>query len=448
MRPKSSFEPQGRLFQSRLEQMINLDHPLAKLSRQIDWRSFEDEFGKLYVEGHGRPGLPTRLMVGLHYLKYAFDESDESVVERFLENPYWQYFCGFDFFQHDLPLDPSSLVRWRHRIGDGGAETLLQETIVTAVRGKLLRRRDVSKVNVDTTVQEKAIAFPTDARLYEKARRVLVRDAQKRGIELRQTYTRVGKKALQRQSRYRHARQMKRASKQTRKLRGYLGRVIRDIERKYPQMDQSLDTRLKIARRIYQQERGDKNKVYSVFAPEVECIAKGKAHKKYEFGCKASFVSTSKNNWIVGALALHGNPYDGHTLAEALRQSESLTGWRYRDIYCDRGYRGAKITGGDDYNIHLAGGRRKGLTRTERKWLKRRSAIEPLIGHLKEDHRLCRNHLLRKAGDRVNAIMAACGFNLRKLLRAFLCLIFSWVKIVQASFRGPTQNLCFHRLAA
>jgi len=448
MRPKSSSEPQGNLFQSRLEQIINLDHPLAKLSGQIDWGSFEEKFGKLYVEGQGRPGLPTRLMVGLHYLKYAFDESDESVVERLLENPYWQYFCGFDFFQHDLPLDPSSLVRWRHRIGDGGAEKLLQETIATAVRGQLLHRGDLKKVNVDTTVQEKAIAFPTDARLYEQARRGLVREAQQRGIELRQTYTRVGKKALQRQSRYRHARQMKRANKQTRKLRGYLGRVIRDIERKCPQVDRSLREYLQLGRRIYQQQRNDKNKVYSIFAPEVECIAKGKAHKKYEFGCKASFVSTSKNNWIVGALALHGNPYDGHTLAAALRQSESLTGWRYRDIYCDRGYRGVKITAGGDYNIHLAGKKPKGLTRTERKWLKRRSAIEPLIGHLKEDHRLSRNHLLRKTGDRINAIMAACGFNLRKLLRAFLCLILSWVTTAPVSFKAPIRNLLLHPTAA
>jgi len=448
MRPKSSSEPQGNLFQSRLEQIINVNHPLAKLAGQIDWRSFEEEFGKLYVYGHGRPGLPTRLMVGLHYLKYAFDESDESVVERFLENPYWQYFCGLDFFQHELPLDPSSLVRWRQRVGDGGAETLLQETIATAVRGKLLRRRDISKVNVDTTVQEKAIAFPTDARLYEKARRLLVREAQKRGIELRQTYTRVGKKALHQQSRYRHARQLKRANKQTRRLRTYLGRVIRDIERKYPRIDRFLSERLEISKRIYQQRRTDKNKLYSIFAPEVECIAKGKADKKYEFGCKTSFVSTSKNNWIVGAQALHGNPYDGHTLAEALRQSEGLTGWKCRDIYCDRGYRGVKIAGGDDYNIHLAGRRRKGLTRSEHRWLKRRSAIEPLIGHLKEDHRLNRNHLLRKTGDRINAIMAACGFNIKKLLRAFLRLVLSRVKIALVSFRAPIRDLCYHSAAA
>jgi IS5 family transposase len=444
MRPKKSSEPQGLLFQSRLEQIINLAHPLAKLAGQLDWESFEKEFGRLYVEGHGRPGLPTRLMVGLHYLKYAYDESDESVVARFLENPYWQYFCGFDFFQHELPLDPSSLVRWRHRVGEGGAEKLLKQTIETAIDQKLLGGRDVKRVNVDTTVQEKAIAFPTDAALYDKARRGLVREAHKRGIDLRQSYTRVGKRALQKQSGYRHARQMKRARKQTRKLRTYLGRVIRDIERKSPQRDVMLEERLEIGRRILKQGRNDRNKVYSFFAPEVECIAKGKAHKKYEFGCKVSYVSTSQNNWIVGAQALHGNPYDGHTLECALKQSQRLTGFNCRDVYCDGGYRGVKIKGDQDYRIHLTKRGRKRLSRSERRWLKRRSAIEPLIGHLKEDHRLNRNHLLRETGDRINAIMAACGFNIKKLLRAFLRLIFDWLKTAQIGLGHTRLYIQFH----
>jgi IS5 family transposase len=431
MRPTNSSDPQDNLFQSRLEQIINFNHPLVKLSRQIDWSGLDKKFGELYVEGFGRPGLATRLMVGLHYLKYAYDESDESVVARFLENPYWQYFCGFDFFQHEFPLDPTSLVKWRQRVGEGGAESLLQKTIEAAMGQELLSSRDVDRVTVDTTVQEKGVAFPTDAGLYEKARVVLVREAKKRGIKLRQSYSRVGKKALHRQSRYRHARQMKRAKRQTRKLRTYLGRVIRDIRRKCSEVDGALEEHLAIAGRIYHQGRHDKNKVYSMFAPEVECIAKGKTHKKYEFGCKVSFVSTSKNNWIIGAQAFHGNPYDGHTLDRSLKQSERLTGRTCREVYCDRGYRGAKVEGCHDYHLHLAGRKGKGLTRTERKWLKRRSAIEPIIGHLKGDHRLSRNHLQGKVGDGINAILAACGFNIKKLLRAFLCLILRRPKIVQ-----------------
>ncbi|MCK4460299.1 MAG: IS5 family transposase, partial [candidate division Zixibacteria bacterium] len=302
---------------------------------------------------------------------------------------------------------------------------------------------DIARVNVDTTVQEKAVAFPTDSGLYQKARLVLVRKARKRGIDLRQSYVRVGKKALHRQSRYRHARQMKWANRQTRKLRTYLGRVIRDIRRKSPEPDGALEQYLQIAEGVYHQRRHDKNKVYSVFAPEVECIAKGKAHKKYEFGCKVSFVSTSKNNWIVGAKAVHGNPYDGHTLDMALKQSERLTGKRCRDVYCDRGYRGAKVDRSDDYQIHLAGRKRKGLTRSERKWLKRRSAIEPLIGHLKGDHRLSRNHLLGEVGDDTNAILAACGFNIKKLLRAFLRLVFSWLKTAGVLIGNPTIDYGF-----
>lgn len=404
MRPKKTEHGQVELFRSRLEQIINMEHSLVKAAAQIDWAGLEDHFGRLYVDGQGRPGLPTRLMVGLHYLKYAFDMGDETAVERFLENPYWQYFCGFEYFQHELPLDPTSLVKWRHRIGEGGAEELLKKTIEAAVSGRVLCKRDVDKVNVDTTVQEKAIAFPTDAQLYLKARVVLVREAKARGIELRQT----------------------------RKLRTWLGRVIRDIRRKRHKPDSVLLEALDTAERIFTQQRHDKNKVYSMHAPEVECIAKGKAHKKYEFGCKASFVSTSKNNWIVGARAIHGNPYDGHTLEDALAQSERVVGSKAKDVYCDRGYRGVKTREAlADYNIHLPNWRRKGLTRTERKWLRRRSAIEPIIGHLKEDNRLSRNHLLGKVGDQMNAILAACGFNLRKLLRAFLRFIFSPRQITQ-----------------
>lgn len=428
MQPKKSSDPQENLFQSRLDQIINLSHPLSRLARQINWDRFADEFGPLYVEGKGRPGLPTRLMVGLHYLKHAFNESDEGVVARLLENPYWQYFCGFAYFQHHFPLDPTSLVKWRQRVGEKGVAVLLEETVQVAKSQHLLKQRDLQKVNVDTTVQEKDIAFPTDAGLYYQALRVLVREARRRGIKLRQSYSRVGKKALHRQSRYRHARHMKRAEKETRRLRTYLGRVLRDIPRKCARLDESLSAQLALADRIHHQQRYDKNKVYSMFAPEVECIAKGKARQKYEFGCKVSYVSTARTNWVVGAQALHRNPYDGHTLQGALAHSERLTGWNCREVYCDRGYRGVQLDGESGYRIHLAGKRRKNISRAERRWLKRRSAIEPIIGHLKSDHRLNRNYHNGQVGDKINAVLAGCGFNLKKLFRAFLWLIFSWLK--------------------
>jgi IS5 family transposase len=261
------------------------------------------------VENVGRPGLPTRLVVGLHYLTHAFNESDESVVGRFLENPYWQYFCGFEYFQHELPLDPSSLVRWRKRLGPERLEKMLVQTLETAKRGKLLTQRHVEQVNVDTTVQEKAVAFPTDARLYHKARRALVRAAKEWNIDLRQNYERVGKGALIMQGRYAHARQLKRAKQQTRRLRIFLGRVMRDIRRKCQAPDESLSRLLTISERIFSQTRKDPHKVYSVHALEVECIAKGKAHTKYEFGCKVAMGTSSLKNWVLAIDALHGNPF-------------------------------------------------------------------------------------------------------------------------------------------
>lgn len=202
---------------------LSHDHPLYRLADAIDWSRFEAELGALYAEDVGRPGLPTRLMVGLHYLKYLFDESDETMVEKWVENPYWQFFCGRTYFEHELPCHPTSLVRWRRRIGAAGVEKLLTETLSTAKREQALRDSEIKRVNVDTTVQEKAVAFPTDARLYHKARRALVRAAKVAGIQLRQTYVRLCKQALARQGRYAHARQMKRARRETKRLRQYAG---------------------------------------------------------------------------------------------------------------------------------------------------------------------------------------------------------------------------------
>jgi len=424
MRPKNkvSERRQGELFRAQLEQILDHHHELYRLANLIDWRVFEETFGPLYEETTGRPGLPIRLMVGLHYLKHAFDESDESVVTKLLENPYWQYFCGFVYFQHALPLDPSSMTRWRQRVGPEGIETLLAETVQTAQRGKVLKRQHLERVNVDTTVQEKAIAYPTDARLYDKARRVLVRAAAARQIPLRQSYPRLGKKALVMQGRYAHARQLRRARRETKKLKTYLGRVIRDLRRRSPHPDPELATLLARAERIHRQQRHDKDKLYSMHAPEVACIAKGKAHKKYEFGCKVSVASTSRDNWIVGVQALHGNPYDGHTLEQALAQVVQLTGWPVGNAYCDRGYRGNPKHLGDTA-VHLCKGRKRSMTRRAWHWVKRRAAVEPIIGHLKADHRMDRNHLKGADGDRINALLAGCGFNIRKLLRELYWLI-------------------------
>ncbi len=434
MQPKSGFSDQGDLFRSQLDQILNRRHPLCRLADSIDWSLFDREFGSLYVENFGRPGLPIRLLVGLHYLKHAYNVSDEAVVERFLENPYWQYFCGFEYFQHEFPLDPTTLVKWRKRIGPKGMEKLLQVTIETAKSKEYVTEKHLERVNVDTTVQEKAVAFPTDARLYHKARRILVRLAKREGIDLRQTYERLGKRAFIMQGRYSHARQTNRAKREQRRLRLYLGRVIRDIERKCQAPDTLLATMLERAKQVFGQKRNDSNKLYSMQAPEVECIAKGKVHKKYEFGCKVSLVSTSKDSWIVGIQAIHGNPYDGHTLKESLEQAQAITGWRPQHAYCDKGYKGNPAVLGNT-EIHLANKKKKTMKASEWKWYRRRSGIEPIIGHTKQDHRMDRNYLKGEEGDKINAILAGCGFNIRKLLRAILFWLF------KERFRGINTDL-------
>lgn len=418
-------DKQEEIFKTRLDRICDEGHALIKLSKTIQWSEFDKSFGGFYSEGQGRPAKPTRLMVGLHYLKHAFDLSDEEVVSQWLENPYWQYFCGGEYFEHELPIDPSLMTKWRKRLKSGGMEKLLEETIKTGFQTKVLSQTSLQRVNVDTTVQEKAVTFPTDAKLYYRMLLKLVKAAKVGGLELRQSYTRLAKRSLIMQGRYAHARQMKRAKKQIKKLRTYLGRVTRDIERKVPgrkELAESFASLLEMARRLFSQKRDDKNKLYSLHAPEVECIAKGKAHKKYEFGCKVSVATTSKDNFIVGVQAFHGNPYDGHTLKEAVSQAERLAEFEAKELFVDQGYRGHDYEG--HAVVHVA---KRGMSKVKlslRKWLKRRSAIEPVIGHMKNDGRLGRNYLLGKEGDKINAILCGAGHNIRKLLAWLLFFLF------------------------
>jgi IS5 family transposase len=435
MKPrKSGSIPQADMFRLSLDQMLNQRHALYKLAGQIDWNAAEIKFGELYAE-EGRPGIPIRLMVGLHFLKHTYNLSDEEVVAQWAENPYWQHFCGETYFQHHLPIDPSQMTRFRKRIGDTGCEFMLGLTVKVGLATKTVSKASLAIVNVDTTVQEKAIAFPTDARLYHKARATLVRTAQHLGIPLRQSYERVSKLALAKNGRYAHARQMQRARKEQKRLRTYLGRVIRDIERKLPEEHKiTMASQLEIAKRILTQQRKDHGKVYSMHAPEVECIAKGKAHKPYEFGIKVGIVSTSKESFVVGMKSLPGSPYDGHTLDECLAQTEHLTGTLPKEAYVDRGYKGHGVT---DTAVWIAGAKR-GVTTAIKKKLKRRNAVEPVIGHMKNDGRLGRNFLKGSEGDAINAILCGAGHNLRKILRllALLCprILASFIKEISETF--------------
>jgi IS5 family transposase len=311
-----------------------------------------------------------------------------------------------------------------------GSETiddLFKETVKSAERSNQLKENDFEHLNADTTVQEKAISFPTDSKLYYKMLEELVDQAQKRGIVLRQSYKFVSKKALTKQAGYLHAKQMNRARKMTKKLKTYLGRVYRELIRKASVKDEELKNKLGLTERILTQSKDSKNKLYSIHAPEVECISKGKAHKRYEFGNKVSMVTTSKSSWIVAIGAHHGNPYDGHTLKAAIEKAEEMTNWKAKNVTVDLGYRGHNYDGQAQVNIANRM-TMKNKSKSLIKWLKRRSAIEPIFGHLKSDNRLERNLLKGKEGDHINAVLAACGFNLRKLYAVFLLQILNWLK--------------------
>ena len=406
---------QMELFKVELKRLIDPSHPLVKLADRMDWAAFNNRF-EPYFSDEGRPAIDTRLMVSLHYLKYAYDLSDEETVKQWAENLFWQYFSGRQFFKYELPIDPSSMTRWRQRIGNDGAEELLSQTIKTAMKQGYLKPSQCKRVNVDTTVQTKDIRFPTDARLHDRMRETLVKTAQAEGVELRQSYERVGKRTLRRQQNYAHAKQSRRSRRQTKKLKIILGRVIRDIERKTNHPSQLLKEQLALAKQLYEQKRDSKNKIYSIHEPHVQCIAKGKVHQRYEFGCKVGFVTTAKGNWILGAQSFPKNPYDGHTLKMSLDQTQRMTSIAIEQATCDLGYRGHEVK---DLDVLIVPRRKRKASHRLKRWWRRRNAIEPIIGHQKSEHRLNRNKLAGELGDQLNVLFSSCGFNIKKLMRAF-----------------------------
>jgi transposase, IS5 family len=441
MRPRERRESgEQDLFRSRLDQVINMDHALVKLARTIDWGFLEQKLGAVYNDGAGQPPLPTRLMAGLAILKHTYNLSDEVACELWIENPYYQYFCGEEFFQHRLPLDRSSMTRWRNRMGEERLQALLQESLAVATRSGAMKPGDLARVIVDTTVQPKNITFPTDAKLLNRAREKLVKLAKRLGVELRQSYTRVGKFALIQHQRYAHAKQFKRAKRALRTLKTYLGRVIRDIARKIegdPGLEAKFAWLLSLARRVRAQERGQRGpKVYSLHAPEVECIGKGKPHKPYEFGVKVSVATTLKHSkggqFVAHVQALPGNPYDGHTLAEVIPAIEQLIGNTIERLHTDAGYRGHNAPPDYKFKVYTAKQKRRVTPQIKRE-MKRRSAVEPVIGHLKDEHRMGRNYLAHRHGDFNNAVLAAVGYNFRRLIRWLRILLRLVLAILFAS---------------
>jgi IS5 family transposase len=437
--------PSPDLFRNRLENLLNQRHELYRLANLIDWSLFDNAFGSLYCPDNGCPAKATRLMVGLQYLKHVYGFSDDAVVQRWVENPYWQYFCGATYFEHQLPIDPSSMTRFRQRIGESGCELILQATVTTGLKSKTIKPAHLKRITVDTTVQEKAVSFPTDSKLLNRSRVRLVKMCREHGVGLRQSYARKGPQALFKAHRYGHARQFQRMRSRVKKLHTYLGRVVRDIERKIaaqPGRQMVFADELALAKRLLAQQKQAKNKLYSLHAPEVECISKGKAHKRYEFGVKASIATTNKSNFVVGGMALAGNPYDGHTLNQALEQVRRMTGSVIEEAFVDRGYRGHGET---QTTVYISGQKRGIKTERLKCSLRRREAIEPVIGHLKSDGLLGRNYLKGTQGDQMNVMLSCAGHNLRMILRQLriFCLQIwdnLWTLLASASHQDPAAS--------
>lgn len=442
MKHRPRTEEQDDLLRPRLTDMIDPRHELVKLAALIDWEVFEREWSGFFPSGKGRPATQPRLVAGLLYLQHAYRLSDEAVVARWIENPYYQHFTGETFFQHRAPIDPSSLTRWRNRIGEEGVEWLLTQTIIAGQKYGVIDEGSTKRVAVDTTVMEKNIAYPTDARLYERARTQLVDLSQEANVELRQSYARLAPRLALQVGRYAHAKQFKHMRKALKKLKGYTGRVMRDLRRHLQDIpegtlrDRIIAKLALVSHLLHQQPKGS-GKIYALHEPEVDCISKGKARVRYEFGCKVSITTTLDEGFVVGMRSFAGNPYDGHTLQPALEQVEILTDQRPELAVVDRGYRGH----GEEKTRVLISGTRRSLTPRLIADLRRRSAIEAEIGHMKTDGRLSRCRLQGVIGDALFAVLCACGHNIRKIL-AHLRALLAWIiAVLSAPEIKPTEAI-------
>jgi len=415
MLKKLPAQPQLEMFKTVLASFINPQHELCLLAKKIDWEQLEHEFAPLYGDV-GRPSIPIRTIVGLLLLKQIYDLGDETVMERYIDSPYFQHFCGEIYFQYTYPFDPSDFVHFRKRIGKEGMEKIFKQSI--GLFGKEKVRKEVKEVRVDTTVQEKNITFPTDRKLTEKVIEHCKRIAKKEDIQLTRTFGREIKK-LKHQLRFaRKPKNLGKLRKSQRRLHRIAFKIYHDLVKQLNPIPMKYKVELDVLYRVLTQKRDDTNKVYSVHEPGVLCISKGKEHKQYEFGNKSSFAYTRKTGIIVGAMAIEGNIYDGRTLKPQLDQVEELTGGKVRKAIVDRGY---KVKGGlsrvDIVMPKVLKRESYYLKKKREERCRSRAGIEGLISHLKHDHRMLRNYLSGSAGDQINTLLAAAAYNMKKWMR-------------------------------
>jgi IS5 family transposase len=433
--------PQLGLFHILADQ-LDQKHPLYQLANKIKWSVFDDSFKKHYSEKMGKPAKPIRLMVSLLILKHVRNLSDENLVEHWAENIYFQYFSGEQYFQANIPCVPTELVAFRQRIGEPGVELILQESI--RVNEPPEDGNDAIVVSVDTTVQEKNITYPTDDKLYKKIIKKCWIIADKESIDLRQSYTRVVNKLsnLQRFKGTKYG--AKAARKSGKKIQIIAGRLVREIARKLPLARLGIYLpSLKMYQRVLSQKREDSDKIYSLHEPHVKCYSKGKEHKKFEFGSKASIVINQNTGIIMGAINFTQTLHDSKTIPEVLEQYERLNGKEAKEVFADRGYKGIKQYKSSTIYVPVPD---KNITKAQRRKHSKRAAIEPVISHLKQDYRLCRNYLKGILGDNMNVILAAAGMNFKRRINlwrteAIRCWLLIYKSIINAYWNFIVQKL-------
>lgn len=444
MKPKldpASQSIQGQLFDTgpALIDFIDMKNSMVRLADSIQWDVFEEYWQSLYSAAGGPMASAGRRVAGLLMLKHMESLSDERLMEVWVTNPYYQYFCGETHFQHRPPVDPTSMIKWRHRLGEEGMEWLLTTVVESAVTSGVVERNSFEHVSVDSTVMEKNIAHPTDSALLEKLREKLVTFMQEHEVTIRQTYSRQGPRTAQQIGRYAHAKQFKRMRRSLKKLCTWVGRLQRELERQLEKLSQPAKDKaeelINLAKRLIEQVKNTKtkNKLYSLHEQDVDCISKGKARKRYEFGTKVGIVCTQKENFVTGMRSYPGNPYDGHTLDDMLQQSEIISSTAAKTVVVDLGYRGKHDTKANV--IH----RGKKLTKRQKKRLRRRSALEAIIGHMKVDGLLARCHLKGTHGDAIHAILCGIGHNLRQM-RAFFARLLFWLWIRYQMCQNSTRT--------
>ena len=426
MQGKLSYNSQLDIFKPLLSSIVSNKIPIVKLTDKVDWILIENEFGKFYSP-NGRPSVPTRTMVGLLMLKSMFSVSDEDLIPSWIQNPYWQYFCGEQYFRDSAPCDPSDLVHFRKRIGKDGSEMILKQSIKMH-GGDALE----SSVVLDTTVQEKDTTFPVDVKLYYSIIKECWRIGKSNEIKFHQSFKFLIAHHRKIVRFINQPEKRKAAFRSVKKIKGFAGKLVNELARKLDlEILIEVAERISIFKQVLKQKRSDTNKIYSLHEPHIYCIAKGKAHVKYEFGVKASIAVTKDSGIIVGAVTFEKNVNDVNTLEATLRQVKSNTNQQPTEAICDRGYRGKTIVEGVKILIPKpmpATANKKEIENTKAKF-RRRSAIEPIIGHLKFDHRMVRNHLKGIQGDFINCVLAAAGFNLKKMLRKIASSFTHWLNL-------------------